>query len=91
MKPLGTAVRASDCSTLAIWNSQFLTATWADYDCQFHPPHRLAFEKPTPLERFVQYIEVHILNTWPRFSHGPARRVCDQPAAAAECQGSVAG
>ena len=25
--------------------------------------------------RFVQYIEVHILNGWLRFSHGPARRV----------------
>jgi DNA-binding XRE family transcriptional regulator len=36
---------------------------------------------------FVQYIEVHILNKWARFSHGLAGSVRHQSAPFAPCEG----
>jgi DNA-binding XRE family transcriptional regulator len=36
MKPLGAAESACERSPLAVWNVQFVIATWADYDC--HDP-----------------------------------------------------
>ena len=41
-------------------------------------------------ERFVQYIEVHILNSWLRFSHGLAGGLCHQFAALSPCPRAVA-